>query len=98
MKRLRQIVTNIESRLFISEFRDNRLLSWQTRTLAIFISQTIEIEKGKENPLFEAAKKISLDQAELDDATAIPEPGTNSSEPAAGSFERLTRGFSGRPK
>lgn len=74
-----------------------RLISWQTRTLAQFISATIEVPKGKENPAMQAANQVSLDSME---AAELAKPRAEPpKENKIGSFERLTGGFgSGHPE
>lgn len=95
VRRLRQIVVSIETRRFIEDLKFKRIAAWQTRTLAVFISSTIEVEKGKENTLLTAAQRIALDEGELKDLTVDIPKEEPPSEPAVGSYERLMRGFAG---
>ena len=77
-------------------------MEWQTKALAKFIAGTVPIDKGKKNPLSEAADQLRLSfhgDAE-DDSDDVPmeqyiEHGSAKAENPAGSFEALMKGFSG---
>lgn len=86
----------ITQRRYLEEKRQRRLLSWQTRTLAMYIAATIEVEKDKENPVFESAEKIALDDLEVKEMEAQARIVANTPiENQPGSYEQLmsTRGL-----
>lgn len=66
-------------------------LFWQTRTLASFIAATVPVERGKDNPLMDAAQAIGGPRTE--DGTG---EGQLNHEPARGSYEALMEAF--RPR
>lgn len=102
--RMRQIVEAIKLRLKDSDLRERKLLEWQTKTLAGIIAATVQVPKGKQNPLFAEVEKITLTTKEENPAEAHTPPETDPSvfveqgstvaadRNRVGSFERLTRG------
>lgn len=102
--RLRQIIANIEARKKATRQHHTTITEWQTRTLAQFIAATIPVEKGKKNPVADAAAKLSLriedETGNSDDDTPMEkylEEGSQTADNGTGSFERLTAGFGGAP-
>lgn len=86
VSRLRVIANAITARLDI-EVQSRRVLTvWQTRTITQFIAATVPTEKGKKNPLIEAAAKVG---EALVPTTAERGRADSSHEPAPGSFERF---------
>lgn len=99
--RLRQIVAVIQERQKFERLHLQTIAEWQTRTTVQFIAATVPIDKGKRNPLADAADKVRL-RLEEDDKPESPsdvpieefiEHGSPFAQNAPGSFERLMKGF-----
>lgn len=93
LRRFRQVLVAIVERKHYEAVAERQLLAWQTRTIASFIAATVEVEKGKSNPLLAEAAKINLDDPGEQVADSPQEV-----ENGNGSFERamllMGRGFS----
>lgn len=70
-------------------------MAWQTRTVCQFIAATVRVDKGKQNPLMEAANKIVLDTQESTELEALSSKPQVKENPV-GSYERLMSGFNSR--
>jgi hypothetical protein len=107
---MRQIVKDIESRQKAQRLRRELVVEWQTKTLASFIANTVQV-KGS-NPLLKAVDKVRLvDKKELegmtqqsgpkpeDDPEIYVEQGSQIAESRnkPGSFEALLQGFRETP-
>jgi len=64
LTRLRQIVTAIRLRRHVDQKRERRLVSWQTRTIARFISYSVPLTEDQENPLIPLLNDVVLDDEE----------------------------------
>lgn len=98
--RLRQIIKTVEERRKAQQKVKNALLEWQTKTLAMFVAHTVQVPKGKSNPLLKAVDKISLNKDEKRDNSAVEadpevfvEEGSQTAQNHIGSFERVLGGF-----
>lgn len=99
---LRQKVAVIEDRKKYERLHLQKIAEWQTRTTVQFIAATVPVDKGKRNPLADAADKVRLrmedekgkSPSDLPLAEII-EKGSPTAENAPGSFERLMGGFGG---
>ncbi len=85
---MRQLVAVILQDKYIENKRQKRFLSWQTRTVCQYIACTVRIEKGKQNPLLEAASKIFLDKLESQELE-LAQKQAPAKENTVGSYERL---------
>lgn len=77
LTRLRQIVTAIRLRRHVDQKRERRLVSWQTRTIARFISYSVPLTEDQENPLIPLLNDVVLDdeeKRELEYAASAPRP------------------------
>lgn len=100
--RLRQIVAVVEERKKYERLHLQTIAEWQTRTTVQFIAATVPVEKGKKNPLADAADKVRLrlEDEKGESPSDVPieefiEKGSQVAENAPGSFERLMGGFGG---
>ena len=81
------------------------LVEWETKTLAIFIAGTVQVDKGKSNPLLKAAEKIKLpmnfddeeseEDAAAEDPDVFVEQGSQKVKARPGSFEAFERTMGG---
>lgn len=99
--RLRQIVAVIGERQKHERLYNQTISEWQTRTTVQFIAATVPVDKGKKNPLADAADKVRLrmEDEKGQSPSDVPmeefiEKGSPVAENQAGSFEALMGGFS----
>lgn len=93
LPRFNQILAAIRTRMWLHKREQDSRFSWQTRVLAQYIAGGWMVE-GENTAVGEAAK-IAFDDIEAAMLGITKEP--TSSEPKAGSFERLM-GFIGQKK
>ena len=85
--RVKQITTTIIQRQYLERRKERSLLSWQTRTLATFISASAGAGADK---LLESSFKIGLDDDEVEELEKLNEESkSRPSEPDKGSYEKL---------
>lgn len=71
------------------EWRHERLLAWQTRTICEFVASTVEVAQGSENELLKQAQRIGRDDE------PEQQPG-GFIDPEPGSYERIKRLLAGQ--
>lgn len=81
--RIRQISAAISQRLSTEQFRQRRLLNWQTKTIATYVAGAAMTD-GKGNPLLDEALKLDIDGLDLSELE-VAKPIENK----PGSYEKL---------
>lgn len=97
LARLIQITSAIKIRQFYEDRKRKSELSWQVRTMALFIAQGYMV--SGENPGIKHALSLSIDDI---DAALIEDAKTRTAstpkviDPPVGSYERAIRAFGGK--
>lgn len=87
LRRLKQITTTIIQRQYLERRKERSLLSWQTRTLATYISASAGAGADK---LLESSMQIGLDTDEIEELERLnKEAKSRPVEPQEGSYEKL---------
>lgn len=91
---LKQTLVTIQKRRYIERKEARRLISWQTRTTAIFLSTLFQYDPQKgNNPVAEMAEDVVFDLEELEELKKIRElqglKPVVPKEPEVGSYEKL---------
>lgn len=109
--RFRQILYVAQERISALRKHGEMVVDLQTRAIVAFIAGTVKVEKGKKNPLADAASKFKLFDDSLDpskvqgqrvetDSSTKPEVfvvhGSQVADNAPGSVEALMSGFGSR--
>lgn len=90
LRRFRQITAAINRRRYFEDRRERTLVSWQTRTIAMFVAGGYMTDGKHENTAVKAAADIAIDdieKAQLEEAENQPKSYEELVKP--GSFERF---------
>lgn len=88
LRRLRQVTAAIRKRQYADDRRERTMVSWQTRTLAMFVAGGYMTDGKHENPGIKAAGRIAIDEIEKLQIEELEEnPPVKENE--AGTFERF---------